>query len=73
MNEQSIIYMMKSTNVTYLKCSVSEGLWSNKEGANRVLQGAWEKRPPGAKIVLLFSVTHRYAFDFMLKELLVDT
>ena len=64
--------MMKSANVTYLKCSVSEGLWSNKEGANKVLQGAWEKKPAGAKIILLFSVNHRYVFIVTPMETTVD-
>ena len=59
---------MKSANVMYLRLSVSEGVWSNKQGANRVLQSAWEKKQEGAKIIFLFSITHRRVLYFVVIE-----
>ncbi|KAG8531012.1 uncharacterized protein KY384_004369 [Bacidia gigantensis] len=54
----SLVYMMKAPNVTILRHSVKDGVWTNKQGANRVLQSAWEKRGCDEKILLLFSITH---------------
>ena len=50
---------MKSTNVHNLRASVSNGVWSSTNGANRVLQRAWEDREDDEKIIFIFSITHR--------------
>ena len=51
---------MKSTNIYNLRASVTNGVWSSTNGANRVLQSAWEDRKEDEKIIFLFSITHRY-------------
>ena len=51
---------MKSTNIYNLRTSVNNGVWSSTNGANKVLQSAWDDRQEDEKIIFMFSITHRY-------------
>ena len=51
---------MKSTNIFNLRASVTNGVWSSSDGANKVLQTAWEKKKADQKLIFLFSTTHGY-------------
>lgn len=53
---------MKSTNIFNLRASVTNGVWSSTNGANKVLQTAWEEKKADQKLIFLFSITHRYLF-----------
>ena len=50
---------MRATSIASLRHSIRDSVWSNKEGANKVLQEAWEKKPAEAKILFIWSITHR--------------
>ena len=52
--------MMKTDNIRGLRASVSMGIWSSSSGANRVLETAWNDQKGDEKIVLIFTITHRY-------------
>ncbi|KAL2040968.1 hypothetical protein N7G274_006426 [Stereocaulon virgatum] len=56
----SKVFIMKSTNIYNLRASVTNGVWSSTNGANKVLQSAWEDRQEDEKIIFMFSITHSH-------------